>query len=741
MKGIARLGALKGISQTYTAFKQQEMKDKAEADRLQAKADADAKAAKLAHERAIELKELENQHDKLMKGRELYYDTVNAEREAMQATAELELETEKLRRDEEQAKADREHELEVARVEQILRDRSENKKYERAVIQTFGVKEEIDQGDGSIYTRLPTSAEMVAAIKQSVDNNTPMLIPKELGSLVGLKEALKNRARTSGTASGGIDYDDYLFSWTDKNGKVQTVYGVGQGGDSSDRAIRGMSAIYEQIGVEGFKTIKENFDKGETDDFYRLRTHINNYGKEAYIEALGGKKTAEGGDRYISDPLTATLHDQIDDDTTRRWYLKHLVSPTTGLALKTLQRFAGIPEQFKTRDEIREGLIIPQRESYEWALDPDSEIPKIRDDLWLSASKVSKYSGVSPEAVIKTFGEFDNPELAFKNAEKDRNILNNILEQRLDGKYRIRPSEAVRLENSLRDKGLETVEEQVNYVRQNLAKTSAYKPSKILITGTGEERVVGENLESGYGLSQEDAAAQAESARQVVELATKIQLLQDAGLGSPGFEGITIRALGGLKQIGTSLLKMINTYDLDPNSNAARQLADSSKRLEGIMSLPIDKQIEGQALYDLLAEQLAFAMAAAFQKGEGGRAISDRDVEAMRSVLGLRKLTANDAGARRNLVYLKEDFGKIAAIQGEYARAGDSLMFKAAFIVDKANTRMRSVTELVDGVGRGTRYNRFGQEPTNDTAANYSSTDVGTYEISPGVTVTSGLAR
>ena len=113
------------------------------------------------------------------------------------------------------------------------------------------------------------------------------------------------------------------------------------------------------------------------------------------------------------------------------------------------------------------------------------------------------------------------------------------------------------------------------------------------------------------------------------------------------------------------------------------------------MKLGIDGKIEGQALFNLLAEQLAFAMAAAFQKGEGGRAISDRDVEAQRAVLGLRSLLASEQGSRKNLMYLKQEFSRIAEINTAYAEAGDSLDFKAAYIVDHAGSQPRSIKELL----------------------------------------------
>lgn len=744
MRGIARLGTLKGISQTFTAFKQQEMKDKAEADRLKAKAEADKEAAKLAHERAIELKEVENEHDKLMKGRELYYENVRFEQEQMNKTAELELEQEQMRREEVQEERNRQHEIKVAKLESRLRQKEKTVAYEKAVAQTFGLVEEVDEGDGSIVNRLPTGDEMAKIYAERMLRGEPTVIPKEIGSIPGIEQYIKSYAVSKGIG-GDYDVENPLFSYTRKNGKTKIIYGIGKD-RKADRAIRGMSAIWTQVGIEDLAYIKSEYEKDNKQPFNSLLTHLNNYGKNAYLTALGGTKTEADGSRVIGDPLTATLYHSIEDAELRDWALKNLIAPTVDISYETLKKFAGIPQQYMTRDEVREAVIIPSREDYEWALDPDSSTAKIRDDLWASATKVSKYAGVSPESVIKTFSMFDDPILAMRNAEKDQKMVKGLLFERLDGKYDIRGPDAARLRQAFIDKGLESTEERIAFVRQNLEKTDAMKPSKIRIGADGNEKIVTPDTKDSYGITQEDAASQADAARQVVSLSKRLEALQRAGLGSPGFKGTTIRALGGLKQIGLSLLEMASTYNVDDDVKA--RMTKNAKKLEDFMTLDIDDQIEGQALYDLLAEQLAFAMAAAFQKGEGGRAISDRDVEAMRSVLGLRKLTANDKGALRNLQYLQEDFGRIAAIQDQYAKAGDSLMFKAAYIVDKTGRHMKSVDEIIAGANG--RYNTFAFDPVtglplvqgaDTTVQQYSNTDVGSYPIAPGVNVNSAIAR
>ena len=108
--------------------------------------------------------------------------------------------------------------------------------------------------------------------------------------------------------------------------------------------------------------------------------------------------------------------------------------------------------------------------------------------------------------------------------------------------------------------------------------------------------------------------------------------------------------------------------------------------------------IGSQKVFDLLGEQLAFAMAAAVQGGEGGRAISDRDVEAQRAVLGLRGLLASNTGVERNLTYISEEMERASVINDQYAKSIDEEDFQAVYIYDQSITRSRTVYELASGV-------------------------------------------
>ena len=415
------------------------------------------------------------------------------------------------------------------------------------------------------------------------------------------------------------------------------------------------------------------------------------------IDAYTTSKVETDGSRTIRDPLSAlNLEGLIPNETTRAWVVEQYVQLSSGLGLRTLKRFAGIPLQLSLeRDDVRGALIVPNKNTYAWATEAvgDGGDIKIRNDIWKQASEISTYSGVPVQSVLANFATFEDPTAAIFEAKKDRGLIRTALTPAASGRIQFAGAGKETVRGIFEDKNLESTKQRIDYVRQNLASTSRVKPSAVRIGGDGQEKPVFQDRKSLYSIDAVSAGEQAASARQVVSITERLIMLQDANLASSGVEGSAIKLIGGLKQIGESLLSMAETYDMTESSRA--KLKNSSEELRKAMELGIDGKIEGQALFNLLAEQLAFAMAAAFQKGEGGRAISDRDVEAQRAVLGLRSLLASEQGSRKNLMYLKQEFSRIAEINTAYAEAGDSLDFKAAYIVDHAGSQPRSIKELL----------------------------------------------
>lgn len=686
---LFKLGLLKGVASTYTQIKQAEAAEEAQIRAEERAATQRAKEAADAFARQKELNALQFQNQQLITGRQELFALQREERGYEQQTAMTEL--------------GQQFQVDFARETQNIKDEADRIQRERDIIQTFGYV--VDEKTKE--QRLPTAAEMVKKINDAAANGQPLLVPQTIGTVYGFSEAVKAQAEFNKTTSvtGGVgvpvDKDNPIFSYQ-VGDKVKTVFGVNPtDGTASDRAKTGSLAVIAQIAPD-FELLKQQWNSGPIGrgpgTFYaKVKSALGGYGASSFLDAYTVGKVREDGSRLIQDPLaTLNLENIIPNVSDREWFLEEFVKPATGLGMNTLKRLAGLPLQLGlSRDEIRQDLILPRKEDYQWALDVSNpDAPKIKDRIWNQVTEISKYSGVPEQVVLATYAGFgENAEKALALAKKDRGLIRTAITQDANGKTRFAGKGKQDLVNIFEDRGLESTKERVDYVRQNLAATAAKKPTRVLIGPQGQEKAIYGDRESTYGIDQKGAKDQAVSARQVVTVARRLKYLQENGLASPGIEGTAINIIGGLDQIARSLMSMGETYNM--SETARKRFKENSEKLNGFLGMAPQAKIKGQAVYNLLAEQLAFAMAAAFQKGEGGRAISDRDVEAQRSVLGLRSVFANEVGAMKNLDYLIEEFDRVAEINMAYGEATDSLTFKATYIVDNAGTRARSITDIL----------------------------------------------
>ena len=687
---LFKLGLLKGVASTYTQIKQAEAAEEAQIRAEERAATQRAKEAADAFARQKELNELQFQNQKLITGRQELFALQREERGYEQQTAMTEMQ--------------QNFQFDFAREQQVIKTEAETKQRERDIIQTFGYVEDKDTGE----QRLPNAAEMAQKVSNAAKNGQPMVIPQSLGTVYGFSEAIKAEAEfnKASTFTGGVgvpvDTDNPIFSYQ-VGDQVKTVFGVNpKDGTSSDRAKTGALAVVAQIAPD-FNLLKQQWNSGPSGrgpgTFYaKVKSALGGYGASSFLDAYTVGKVRDDGSRLIQDPLaTLNLENVIPNVADREWFLNEFVRPATGLGMNTLKRLAGIPLQLGlSRDAIRQDLVLPRKEDYQWALDvsnPDS--PKIKDRIWNQVTEVSKYSGVPEQVVLATYAGFgENAEKALAMAKQDRGLIRTSITEDANGKVRFAGNGKNDVKRIFDERGLTSTKERVDYVRQNLAATASKKPTRVFIGPQGQEKAIYGDRESTYGIDQNSAREQAVSARQVVTIAQRLKYLQENDLASPGIEGTAINIIGGLDQIARSLMEMGKTYNMSEKARA--RFKENSEKLNGFLGMAPQSKIEGQAVYNLLAEQLAFAMAAAFQKGEGGRAISDRDVEAQRSVLGLRSIFANELGALKNLDYLIEEFDRVAEINMAYGEATDSLTFKATYIVDNAGTRARSITDILN---------------------------------------------
>ena len=700
---IGKLGILKGLGDQFLAEQLANRKARetiaAEERAVEAQIKAEQRAVTIqieAEKRAVKTqKDAEERENKvaakaaqLAYNREVYADSLTAEQEAVDSQNLAQLQS-SLRTIEDQEK---QKDAEKRKAEQQKTD----------IVNTFGLRFDSDESAG----RLPTTDEMVSAIMVNVRLGKPVIIPTSL-NVLGLDEAyqaqleLQKNQKTQKTVSilggtGGLDTENPLALFN-INDKTIPIYRMGEAGmgNVQERTNTNFVSYYRQLDNEGIldqayrEWIAGDRAKGST--FDKVKGIFNTLSKKYMKEAVLVSKNTSTGDVVITDPFKLINLDRIADGNMRQWFATEVLADMFGISEAVAKQLTGTPARVPIeRDELRR-LLLTDKSTYEWALEPragDDGAPKIVDSIYESFVEMSKYSGVGLVPLFETYKVFGgDAQTVMAQKQSNRSLFQKAVVTSPTGAVSFTANGKTTIRKLLDDKGLVKPSEQFGFIRAHLQSTGQARiPSRIKISGDGTSSLIyDDNRSTLYRVDETEARQQADAAREVVQITKQMLLLQEELKG--GDVGVTrtvIKSVGALAELGKRL-KQLTAKLVGENEQTDSLIRASGERLSKLFDFSdnLESTIQTQALFDILGEQLAFAMAAVFQKGEGGRAISDKDVEAQRNNLGLRGALATRTGVRQNLTYLMNEFGRIAEIKEKFATATGPLDFKAAYILDQ----------------------------------------------------------
>jgi hypothetical protein len=691
MASLFNLGFLNGVSKQYTAYKQQEQ----EAAAARAKADREweqeQKKIKYQNEQELALQKSKN---------------------------ELDMKKFNLKQKQEEAAAQNRYMENIAlkKIESDLDFNTKQRQRQLDIVQVFGYYSDEQKGfvggefDGE--KRLPNATEMGAEITRRYRNGEVTIIPPSIGTIPGIDNLIKKG--TAGLASGvpGVgpstggadpDYNNGIYMRRNKEGHempVQIPMGDPGKGTAAERAGRD-TTLAIQVVSRDMGQIREEYSRGEFDNFNIIRNAFQRAGQKALREALSVPSKDQNGNLIISNPVDFYgLATQIPNEADQKFFLENVVAPSIGMGEQEIRRATGMPDEISfTRDEVNNRLVIPNPDNWQWAVqtDPKTGKPRIKQEIYGVAMDVSKYSGYPIQQVLGIVKDAKNPASALQDISKSREYLQaGIYES--NGVVQVTPDATTFVRSKLNENGFSSAQDGIRYVRTLIKDNPNSRPSRIKIGSGGNMSFIYKNRKEAYGIDNKDAAQQAAAARRAQGIAQRMIDLRSKGLGGVGLVSTFTRVAGGVQDIASALTEIGNTYSFaDPATEA--KFKENAKQIASYANMDTvsAESIEGQKLFDLLGEQLAFAMAAAVQGGEGGRAISDRDVEAQRTVLGLKGALASNTGVMKNLEYLREEMERTYTINDQYARAIDAEDFKAVYIYDKSATRSRTIDELLNG--------------------------------------------
>lgn len=614
-----------------------------------------------------------------------------------------------------------------------MQQEAQQSRRENAIIETFGYialqdKPEfgIERGQFigrdtvGVERRLPDPTEIGIELQRRLQNNVPTILDPSLFSIPGLDNMLK-RIQGSSVGVGGMGpkwgadpefpNGSYIRLETNDKGeqeeKLVVVPGTKPGqGDKGAASLANIGFIMDTMAPD-MTTIMNDYKSGNVGpgSTYRalksmLQPHLGN----VYIEALRTGAKDANNNIVIKNPLDPfDIAGRIKGQKEQDFFLQTMLPELLGFSKSEILEMAGVPQDaMQDIVEFENLVVLPNPEKFTNIITDQTPDGKkaIKPEIKKKLVEVQEFSGMSLTRVSALINDAKNPLAALNQMIEKREIIKAGV---------IQSSSTISVTQTTRDtvqdivtKNRYNVEEGIAFVRATIEDNPAAKPSRIVQSGTtGQLTPVYDNRVTKYGFDSKDARAMAEASRRAKLIADRMLELRSSGLGGVGLISLVTNLVGGARDIADALTKLATQYNMEPDVAAKfQERAELLKQAGSLKDQQIDMDtvIGGQKVFDLLGEQLAFAMAAAVQGGEGGRAISDRDVEAQRAVLGLRGLLASNTGVERNLTYISQEMGRASVINDQYAKSIDEEDFQAVYIYDQSITRSRTIEELTSGV-------------------------------------------
>lgn len=603
----------------------------------------------------------------------------------------------------EDARLEREYELkeDLARFEAGVSVTEEQRKSEQAIATTFGYMTEEGQPAPAGYTgktRLPTFQERQNIISKNLKAGTPMFAPSGY-NLLGYADAMKNRGISDIGHNAYIQVED-----TTMPGAYNTIPIPIAPIDKGTEGERARQNIQNAMGMLSsgnyLKQIMIEEKNGDPNgNFKRIKDAFTKNGGQLLLQNYLIAENKQTGESSYSDPLALfNIDEHIKDPTTKKWFIDNIVQPTIGWSVDVVYELAGVDNRIPyTRQELRNNILLRDKKKYERFLGVDDNgKPKIYDEIYNPAKQISDTTGMRIQDVMGFVSRSNDPEKSLKGLLQDAKFFNDVVIDSSKPTIEISVEAETELAKLYDKYGVETLEDKKKLVRMMLKRVPHGRANKsVKVDSSGNRSLVYTDRQKNYQINPQEARAEAKAARDAHEIIGNMLLLHKRSQGArAGFTGSVINFSAGIQTIAEGLTEIISNVSMKDDQRAAYMRNIEEFRKFDFLGVSENQQTS-QRLFDLLGEQLAFAMAAAAQNGASGRAISDRDVEAWRNKLGLRGPLMSDNGVRKNLEYLQYEMEKSMSFNGDYAKAQSRNDFLATYIVDQTTRTNRTIEQIV----------------------------------------------
>lgn len=553
--------------------------------------------------------------------------------------------------------------------------------------------------------------EAAAAYQEqiSADPNAPMVLP----SGYTLYQPPKPDKPTKTTPSA-------TFAWTDlQTGEVAMWEGPDLSkGTAGERAKLGVRSLRDAFGskMESWYDAYRRGDENAESNIQNYIAAMSQYAGKDLMDALSTPAIdpANPKARAMLDPRALfSINAFTDRPEIREWYDNAVISPLIGIATDAFRNKYGIPKDAPLTPSLTSNgvpvLIAepPQQWEYTKKEDPTSPEPKIDPVIAQTTKKISAFSGVPAPKVKQIANNFPGNAQQRMNTLKAKNQrLQEIIPTiRLpNGSIYVDPDNANAVNEVLNGMSPDLG---ITLIRTAMPKQQSRGNTLMLTQGGVQENYLdGKYVADKYGMDRKAVQTRWESANEAKLLAENmISVLQAGGEAGMAYKITDVLSTG--VNLMDSIRSAANKYVFN-NPQLEQQFTKNTQDLESFLKMDaLEQQKNKNAIMGMLHEQLAFALAAAWQKGEGGRAISNEDVQAAKAGLNVLVMSATNQSAIANLNYLRKEMDFNAAVFGKISAATTEDDLAAGIIYHRTmrpyhesiNTFMGHMGYVEEGVG------------------------------------------
>jgi len=474
-------------------------------------------------------------------------------------------------------------------------------------------------------------------------------------------------------------------------------------------ALARYSRLLDTLAKPGFiDQIKNEAANGDTRNLVALQNAMSSIPTRDFIASLATSGDSKSG-RRINNPFKKiSLDAYFPNEADRKWVAENVTGAITGLSRKNIGKLLGVAPELIQDYDAANVFFVPGTDKYGWAMPELNGVAQLdKKGVWEPAAKVGNDAGMQDLTVIGTVSESTSPSdaLKFISDPTERANFQKALSTARDPQTGVinvtNPVLREAVNRVVSNANGKTIEATVGFIRMMMKAPKVEQPETYTV-GANEEIKINdfdERMKQNYGFSRKDYAKRGIAAQRVTDLAKLAHYLIVNKKADPTLVGNLKLAFRGVKDLAQGLSSLATEYQFE-SATARETFQENSSVLANILRKD-PEDIDATSLLKVLRVQIGYAVAAAYQGGAEGRAISDADTQNGLKSSGLPEggmemvFSGGRETAITNLKFLENSMQRDALIYTQYGKSLNQADFEATYIYDQSVSRVRTLENML----------------------------------------------